>query len=180
MWSRTCLLFRNTRVHSRFIVGFVLLDSALYIIGCPLSVGHCSVCPSSIYGFCLTPWYLQTFLSKHMWIYILICSPDWCRGWLACRKQPTRSSSYVYVIQHKCILGSEQSHIVGQWRSREIHIEATRYVNCRKLYSVSFVDDCLSFCLFFSLIIVYYIFIDLRLLITSLISSCVSWFFHIS
>jgi hypothetical protein len=28
---------------------------------CPFSFGHCVVCPSSIYGFCLPLWYLQFF-----------------------------------------------------------------------------------------------------------------------
>ena len=29
---------------------------------CPFSFGHCVVCPSPIYGFCLTLWHLQTLL----------------------------------------------------------------------------------------------------------------------
>jgi len=29
---------------------------------CPSSFGHCNVCPSSIYGFWLPVWYLQTCL----------------------------------------------------------------------------------------------------------------------
>ena len=58
---------KNTRVYLRFLVGFVLLDLQFYayvlqIVVCPFSFGHCVVCSSSIYGFWLPLWYLQTLL----------------------------------------------------------------------------------------------------------------------
>ena len=34
----------------------------LFLCLCPFSFGHCIVCPSSLYGFWLPIWYLQTFL----------------------------------------------------------------------------------------------------------------------
>jgi hypothetical protein len=61
-------------VHTRYLVGFVLLDRFLIfcvvfwkIIVCPFvlfSFGLCSICPSSTYVFRLPHWYLQTFLKK--------------------------------------------------------------------------------------------------------------------
>ena len=53
-----------------FLVGFVLLDLyfnmyVLSIVVCPFvlfSFGHCVVCSSSIYGFWLPLWHLQTLL----------------------------------------------------------------------------------------------------------------------
>ena len=64
----------------RILVGFLLFNlyiSAyfLYIIlcpFCPLSLGHCTVCPSSIYGYWLPLWYLQVFL---VYIDRIILSP---------------------------------------------------------------------------------------------------------
>jgi hypothetical protein len=51
----------------RFLVELALLDLYLYvyvlwIVICPFSFGHCVVCSSSIYGFWLPLWYLQTLL----------------------------------------------------------------------------------------------------------------------
>jgi hypothetical protein len=40
---------------------------------CTFSFGHCVICSSSIYGFWLPLWYLQTLLvtfSKYVWIFI--------------------------------------------------------------------------------------------------------------
>ena len=41
-----------------------VLCSVLYIVVCPVSFRHCVFCPSSIYGFWLPLWYIQTTLSK--------------------------------------------------------------------------------------------------------------------
>ena len=38
------------------------------------SFGHCIVCPSSIYGFCLTLWYHQTFLVVPWWEMLFFCT----------------------------------------------------------------------------------------------------------
>ena len=51
-------------------MGFVLLDLCFYVwcfvnrclSFCPFSFGHCLVCPSSIYQFWLSLWYLKLFL----------------------------------------------------------------------------------------------------------------------
>jgi len=40
------------------------LTNILYI--CPFSFGHCVVCPSSIYGFWLLLWYLQTIIIPYV------------------------------------------------------------------------------------------------------------------
>ena len=39
-----------------------VLCSVLYIVVCPVSFRHCVFCPSSIYGFWLPLWYIQTTL----------------------------------------------------------------------------------------------------------------------
>ena len=44
--------------YSIFSFIYMLRDRCLSI--CTFSFGHCVVCPSSIYGFWLPPWYLQT------------------------------------------------------------------------------------------------------------------------
>jgi hypothetical protein len=66
MWSRNCLPYRSTWVHSRILVGFCcsifsFLHNVLCIIVCRFTLGHCIVCPS-IRGFWLLLWYLQNFL----------------------------------------------------------------------------------------------------------------------
>jgi hypothetical protein len=48
---------------------------ALSIIVCPFSVDHCIVCPSSIYGFWLPLWYLQSLLVWHFKICSLTSIP---------------------------------------------------------------------------------------------------------
>jgi len=45
------------------IYGFWLLLWYLQTFLCPFSFDHCVVCPTLIYGFWLPLWYLQTFLS---------------------------------------------------------------------------------------------------------------------
>jgi len=40
---------------------YMYMHISLYF--CPFSFGHCIVCPSSIYGFLLSLWSLQTFLT---------------------------------------------------------------------------------------------------------------------
>jgi len=65
-----CLPFRSIRVHTRFLVGFVLLDLQFYMYVllivflsfCTFSFGYCVVCSSSIYGFRLPLWYPQALL----------------------------------------------------------------------------------------------------------------------
>ena len=60
---KNCLPFWSTWVHRWFSVGFVLLDLYFYMYVLHIaifSVGHCVVCPSSIYGFWLPLRCLQT------------------------------------------------------------------------------------------------------------------------
>ena len=69
-WSRSCLPFRSTWVHHLVFSGVHVIQSlVLYecFIDCclsfsTLSFGHCVFCSSSIYGFWLPLWYLQTLL----------------------------------------------------------------------------------------------------------------------
>jgi hypothetical protein len=49
-------IFSGVRV-SRSLVLYVC-----FVNRCLFSFGHCAICSSSIYGFCLTLWYLQTLL----------------------------------------------------------------------------------------------------------------------
>ena len=68
--ERNCLPFWRTEVHPQVLVGFVLLTPLVVCVCfedrclsfCPFSFGHCVVCPSSIYGFWLPIWYIQTLL----------------------------------------------------------------------------------------------------------------------
>ena len=69
-WNMNCLPFYGSWVHSRFLVGFMLLD--LYCFPCfvdrclsfpPFSFCHCVVCPSLIYRCWLDIWDLQTLLT---------------------------------------------------------------------------------------------------------------------
>ena len=59
------LTFQSTWVHSRFLVGFVLLNRVQYvcIIVCLVILIICIVCPSSIYGFRLPLLYLKLFVT---------------------------------------------------------------------------------------------------------------------
>jgi hypothetical protein len=55
---------------------FSLMRNALSIVVVgPYTFGHCVVCPSSIYGFLLPFWYLQTFL-----MFITYSNTDCLRG----------------------------------------------------------------------------------------------------
>ena len=61
VWSRNCPFFRNTWVHTRWLVGFQLLTLQFsvkcFVDRCfslySFSFGHCIFCPSSIYRFWL-------------------------------------------------------------------------------------------------------------------------------
>ena len=73
-WNSNCLSFPGTCIHSRYLVGFVLLDvflSAKYFVihclsFCSLSYGYCIVFP---YDFWLHLWYLHTFPVSSMSTY---------------------------------------------------------------------------------------------------------------
>jgi hypothetical protein len=72
------LQLTSTWVHPRFLVGVRVTRSlVLYVCFvdrclsfCTFSFGHCVVCSSSIYGFCLPLWYLQPLrilFFKNIW-----------------------------------------------------------------------------------------------------------------
>ena len=79
-------VFRGVRV-TRSLVLCVCLDSCLSF--CTFSFDHCFVCSSSIYGFWLPLWYLQTLLSLTVFeaivkgVYCTIYS-FWYRPWIEC------------------------------------------------------------------------------------------------
>jgi hypothetical protein len=54
-WPLCCLSF--------FHLWLLITSLASSYFSCPFSFGHCAVCPSSIYGFWLPLWHLQTFLT---------------------------------------------------------------------------------------------------------------------
>ena len=54
--------FTGVRVTRSLALCVCFVDHCLSF--CPFSSGHCVVCPSSIYGFWLPLWYLQTLLEK--------------------------------------------------------------------------------------------------------------------
>ena len=66
--------YRSTWVHSRFLVGFLLLDLLFYVDHCvsfwTFSFGHCVVCSSLTYGFWLPLWYLETLLKCNFILYL--------------------------------------------------------------------------------------------------------------
>jgi hypothetical protein len=71
--DRNCLPFRGTWVHPGFsgvrvtrslVLCVCFVDRCLSF--CTFSFGHCVVCSSSIYGFWLPLWYLQTFPTEKM------------------------------------------------------------------------------------------------------------------
>ena len=53
-------VFSGVRVTRSLVLCFI--DRCLSF--CPFSFGHCVVCPSSMYGFWLPLWYLQTLLAR--------------------------------------------------------------------------------------------------------------------
>ena len=55
-------VFSGVRVTRSLVLYVCFVDRCLSF--CTLSFGHCVVCSSSIYGFWLPLWYLQTLLSK--------------------------------------------------------------------------------------------------------------------
>jgi hypothetical protein len=56
------LVFSGIRVTRSLILYVCFVDCCLSL--CTFSFGHCVVCSSSIYGFWLALWYLQTILCK--------------------------------------------------------------------------------------------------------------------
>ena len=53
-------VFSEVRVTRSLVLWVCFIDRCLSF--CPFSFGHCVVCCSSIYGFGLPLWYLQTLL----------------------------------------------------------------------------------------------------------------------
>jgi len=53
-------IFSGVRVTRSLVLCVYFVDRCLSF--CPFSFGHCVVCSSSIYGFWLPLWYLQTLL----------------------------------------------------------------------------------------------------------------------
>ena len=75
-------VFSGVRVTRSLVLCVCFVDRSLSF--CLFSFGHCVVCSSSIYGFCLPLWYLQTLLKQgnqkesnyecgRSWV---ICGPD--------------------------------------------------------------------------------------------------------
>ena len=71
--------FSGTRFTRSYVLCVCFVDH--YLSFCPLSFGHCVVCPASIYRFFLPLWYLQTllrirFLSWQAFFFFLFGSPS--------------------------------------------------------------------------------------------------------
>ena len=64
-------VFSGVRVTRSLVLYVCFLDRCLSF--CTLSFGHCVFCSSSIYGFWLTLWHLQTLLLEH-WKSLLFTS----------------------------------------------------------------------------------------------------------
>jgi len=54
--------FSGVRVTQSLVLCVCFVDRCLSL--CPFYFGHCVVCSSSIYGFWLPLWYIQTLLTK--------------------------------------------------------------------------------------------------------------------
>jgi len=61
---------------------------------CTFSFGHCVVCSSSIYGFWLPIWNLQTLLDHHCWNFLFIILFDFIFSYYAA--PPDESNPHVY------------------------------------------------------------------------------------
>ena len=76
----------GVRVTRSLVLCISFVDRCLSF--CTFSFGHCVDCSSSIYGFWLTLWYLQTLLTRfHIHGLLRISSPgigDHTRFWLFC------------------------------------------------------------------------------------------------
>ena len=62
-------VFSGVRVTRSLVLYVYFVDLCLSF--CTFSFGHCVVCSSSIYGFWLPLWYLQTLLTKLSRVYLL-------------------------------------------------------------------------------------------------------------
>ena len=65
-------VFSGVRVTRSLVLYVCFVDRCLSF--CTFSFGHCVVCSSSIYGFWLPLWYLQTLLVYVSELYMLDCS----------------------------------------------------------------------------------------------------------
>jgi hypothetical protein len=66
---------------ARSLVFWVVFSRSLFVL-ISFFLSHCVVCPSSIYGFCLPHWYLQTLLNTLFYPFInhLKCERN-CNYW---------------------------------------------------------------------------------------------------
>ena len=65
--GRNCLLFLEHLSSAPVFSGICVTPSlVLCVMFCRLLFGHCAVCSSSIYGFWLPLWYLQTLLVTNL------------------------------------------------------------------------------------------------------------------
>jgi len=67
-------VFSGVHVTRSLVLYVSFVDSCLSF--CTFSFGHCVVCSSSIYGFWLPPWYLQTILASYVPV-ISKCKTKW-------------------------------------------------------------------------------------------------------
>jgi hypothetical protein len=91
-------VFSGVRVTRSLVLYVCFVDSCLSF--CTFSLGHCVVCSSSIYGFWLPLWYLQTLLeliNNEKWI-LFRCNSDgiqWNTG--ICKYQ--RNGAFIAVLK---------------------------------------------------------------------------------
>ena len=65
-WNFLAMFFSGVRVTRSLVWCVCFVDRFLSF--CPFSLGHCVVCPFSIYRFWLPLWYRQTLLANWVWI----------------------------------------------------------------------------------------------------------------
>ena len=65
-------VFSGVRVTRSLVLYVCFVDHCLSF--CPFSFGHCVVCPSLIYGFWLSIWYLKLFFISNIFLSLV----DWC------------------------------------------------------------------------------------------------------
>jgi hypothetical protein len=69
MFCRSLFVFSGVRVARSLVLCVCFVDRCLSF--CLLSFGHCVVCSSSMYGFWLLLWYLQTFrVTRSLVLYV--------------------------------------------------------------------------------------------------------------
>ena len=133
-----------TKINYRYVC---FVDRCLSF--CTFSFGHCVVCSSSIYGFWLPLWYLQTLLTY-----------AWCRSslikitialssnWFTEVFFKNSSNLVIMLTSISEILHNKQRGYWNGWAPEFYPVLSGVHVTRSLVLCVCFVDRCVSFCTF--------------------------------